>query len=219
MSEAPVSGSHRPLVVTLARDIVLNTTVPVASYYFAKAFVSPSELTALTIATAFPVLKSVHDVIRSRTLDPVAMIVLLGIVASIVALSFGGSPQLLLIRESFFTGAFGVACLLSLLPIFPRPIMFYFGRFFMTGNDPGRRKVYEQRWHLPDIRRGHQLVTAIWGFVYLGEFVLRAAIVYTLPAPVVLAVSPFMIGIATILAVIWTFRYSSALRKKAEQME
>jgi len=219
MPDHSFGTSYKPLVVSIARDIVINTTVPVACYYFSKAFISPSELIALAVATAFPILKSVRDVVRSGTPDPVAVVVLLGIVASIIALFFGGSPKLLLIRESFFTGALGFICLLSLLPVFPRPVMFYFGRFFVTENDPERIKVYEQRWQIPVVRRGHKFITAIWGFVYVGEFILRVAIVYTLPTPVVLAVSPFLVGVATIIAVIWTFRYAHVLRMKAEQAE
>jgi len=219
MPDQSFGTSYKALVVSIARDIAINTAIPVACYHFSKAFISPSELTALSIATAFPILKSVRDVVRGGTPDPVSVVVLLGIVASIMALFFSGSPKLLLIRESFFTGALGLICLLSLLPLFPHPVMFYFGRFFVTGNDPERIKVYERRWQIPLVRRGHKFIAAVWRFVYVGEFILRVAIVYTVPTPVVLAVSPFLVGVATVIAVIWTFRYAHVLRMKAEQSE
>jgi hypothetical protein len=198
------------LVRSLARDIALNASVPLACYYLAKRFVSPSELVALLLATAFPTLKSVHDVLRRHELDPVAVLVLLGLVTSIFALFVGGNPRVLLIRESFFTGAFGLACIVSLM--FPRPIMFYFGRHFMAGKDPAKRKLFDARWENPIARRAHRLVTIVWGLVYVGEFGIRVALVYTLSIPVVLTVSPFLMGIPTIATIAWTFRFAYKTR-------
>jgi len=206
------AASPRPLIKGLAWDIGLNATIPLACYYVSKRFVSPSELTALIAATAFPVLKSVYDITRRRELDPVAILVLLGIATSIAALFLGGDPRMLLVRESFITGAFGVTCLISLL--FPRPIMFYFGRYFMTGGDLERRKAYDERWGNPIARRAHRLITTVWGLVYVGEFVIRVALVYSLPSAIVLAASPFLTGGATIITIVWTFRYAFALRAR-----
>ena len=207
---APISA--RPLVVSLAWDIVLTTTIPLGCYLFWKRFVSPSELAALLFATSFPALKGAYDLLRRREINPVAVLVLLGIVSSILALSVGGDPRLLLIRESFFTGAFGLACLVSL--VFPRPMMFYFGRYFMAGADPAKRAHFDAGWGNSDVRRGHRLVTVVWGVVYTAEFVLRIILAYSLPAAVVLVISPTITGLATILTILWTFRYAFRPRGK-----
>ena len=206
------AASDRPSIIRLAWDIGLNATIPLACYYLSKRFVSSSELTALVLATGFPVFKSGYDIVRRRELDPVAVLVLLGIVTSIGALFLGGDPRVLLIRESLFTGAFGISCLISLL--FPRPIMFYFGRHFMAGKDAVRRKAYDARWGNPIARRGHRLITTVWGLVYAGECALRVALVYSASAAIVLAVGPFLTGGATIAMVVWTFRYAFKLRQR-----
>ena len=98
---------------------------------------SPSEFTALAVAAGFPPGKSLFEFMRRRQVDPISVVVLFGIAADCMALFAGGSPRLLLIRESIFTGAFAVTCLASLL--LPRPMMFYFGRHFIAGADAGRR--------------------------------------------------------------------------------
>ncbi len=203
---------YKSVIISLIWDIVLNATIPVACYFLVKRFVSPSELTALIAATGFPVLKSAYDLIRSRELDPVAMLVLLGIVTSILALFLKGDPRVLLIRESFITGAFGIACLVSL--IFPRPIMFYFARFFMAGKDPQRREAFNASVQNPAVLRGHRLVTLVWGLVYAGEFIARIIMVYSLSVAVVLIVSPFISGFATIFTIIWTFWYARKIRER-----
>jgi hypothetical protein len=98
----------------------------------------------------------------------------------------------------------------------PRPIMFYFGRYFLAGRDEQRRATFDARWHHPVARRAHRLVTTTWGLVYVVEFALRVTLVYAFAAPVVLAVSPFLTGLATIGAVVWTFWYASRVRERLE---
>jgi len=129
--------AFRPPVGAIVWGIVLNAIVPVVLYKLSKRYLSPSEFTALVVASMFPLAKNVFDVVRRGQVDPVSIVVLLGIAADGVALLCGGSARLLLVRESFFTGAFGFACFISLL--FPRPIMFYFARYFMAGTDPQRQ--------------------------------------------------------------------------------
>jgi hypothetical protein len=211
-TQADVGSASRPIVASLAWDIALNATIPAACYWFSKRFVSPSEMTALIVATGFPVFKSAYDVARHGEIDPVAVIVLLGIGTGILALSVGGDSRMLLIRESFFTGAFGIACLISLT--FPRPIMFYFGRHFIAGKDPQKLATFDARWQDPRARRAHRLVTVVWGLVYVGEFIARVLLVYRAPASVVLVVSPFLTGVATILVVMWTFWYAFRVRSQ-----
>ena len=208
---APNDAPRSP-VRSLLWDIGLNTTIPVALYLFAKHVLSRPELDALLCATAFPLVKSAYDLVRHRELDPVALLVLLGLITSMIAVLFGGDPRLLLIRESLFTGAFGLACLISLL--FPRPIMFYFGRYFLAGTDQQRRETFNARWHNPMVRRAHQLVTATWGLVYVGEFGLRVGLIFSLPTAVVLAIAPFMTGLATVGTIVWTFWYVRRIRDR-----
>src|ERR1700683_3529623 len=88
------------------RDIALNAIFPLVLYKLSKRYISPSEFTALAVATTFPLGKSIFDAVKRRRLDPVSVIVLLGIGASAVALLAGGSPRLLLVRESLFTAVF-----------------------------------------------------------------------------------------------------------------
>ena len=156
-----------------------------------------------------------YDLARHHEINPVAMLVLFEIVTSIGALFVSGDPRVLLVRESFVTGSFGLACFASLL--LPRPIMFYFGRYFMAGSDPEKRRVFNERLQNPVVHRGHQLVTAVWGAVYLGEFLIRLILIYTVAASVVLAVTPVLLGLAAILTIVWTFRYANKLRERVAQ--
>lgn len=204
--------NSKPPIRGILFDIALNAVVPLLLYRLSKRYISPSELTALSISAIFPLAKSVFDLLRRREFDSIAILVLLGIATSGVALLLGGSPKILLVRESLFTGVFGVACFVSLL--LPRPMMFYFGRFFIAGTDPLRRERFNANWALPEVRFANRLITIVWGIVYVAELVVRVILIYTVSTELVLVLSPILIGGATIFTLIWTFSYVRRLRAR-----
>lgn len=206
------SDPGRQLVRGVIWSMVLNTVVPVLLYEFSKHFISRSEYTALVFATLFPVADSIWGLARNRQLDPIAAMVIFGIIVDALAISLGGSPKLLLIRESFATGAFGVGCFVSLL--LPRPLMFYFGRYFMAGADAEKRARFDASWSLPEVRRGNRLITAMWGAVFVGELALRIVLVFTLPPAAVLVLSPLILGVLTVFAIVWSLAYGARIRQR-----
>ncbi len=211
-SPTPAAPSHR-LVTGLLTSVVLNAVIPVLLYRLTTRYLAAAEFTALTVAALFPLSLSIVEVCRGRTLDPVALLALLSIVVSMIAVGLGGSAKLLLIRESFFTGAFGIACLASLG--LPRPMMFYFGRHFTAGRDPTRVAEFNAGWQRAPFRRVARLITVVWGAASVGEFLIRVALVYTMPAPVVLVVSPIILGGLVIATILWTFGYLQRMRARA----
>ncbi len=194
-------------------DIALNAIIPLILYKLSKRYISPSEFTALLVATSFPLVKSLFDLVKHRELDPISVVVLLGIAASALALLAGGSPRILLLRESLFGAVFGIACFLSLF--LPRPLMFYFGRHFLAGNDPLKRRGYELSWTLPEVRFNNRVITVVWGSVYLGEFGIRVALIWLIPVAWVLVISPVLLGSLTLATIVWTFRRARRAREEA----
>lgn len=220
-NHANTNQINRPPVRNIVWGIVLNAVFPVILYKLSKRYYSPSEFTALVAAALFPIGKSGFELIYRRQLDPISILVLLGIGTDGVALLLGGSPRLLLVRESLLTGVFGLACFFSLL--LPRPMMFYFARYFVAGTDPARQARFNAAWQFPEVRFCHRLITIIWGCAFVGELVIRIILIYNLPAAVVLVVSPILIGVLTISTMIWAFAYGYRVRMRVmvrlQQME
>ena len=211
--------ASRPPLGSIVWSIVLNAIIPVILYKLTKRYVSRSEFTALVAATSFPLGKSIFDLARSGRVDPVSIVVLLGIATDGVALLFGGSPRLLLIRESLFTGAFGLACLVSLL--LPRPMMFYFGRHFIAGTDPQRQARFNASWQLSEVRFCNRLITTVWGCAFVAELILRIILIYSVSVATVLIISPLLLGTLTIITMIWAFSYGRrvGLRASAQPIQ
>ena len=209
-SDGQMSG---PPIRGIVWDMALNAIIPVVLYKLSKRYLSSSELTALIIATTFPACKSIIDLVRRGQIDPISIVVLLGIAVNGVALFLGGSPSFLLARESLFTGAICLACFVSLL--LPRPLMFYLGRYFMAGKDPQRQARFNASWQVPEVRFSHRLVTSVWGCAFIGDLILRIILIYNTSASTVLIVSPILIGTVTTVTMIWTFSYGRRVRSRA----
>ena len=79
--------------------------------------------------------------------------------------------------------------------ILPKSLGYYFARQFLTANDPRKRERFAALWQHPHFQSVLRGGTIFWGLLLMGEFVLRALMVLTLPIPVVLAVLPIVFNV------------------------
>jgi hypothetical protein len=191
-------------------DTAVSTILPLAVYRVSRAYLGASEMRALIYATVYPVAKSLFDLTRHKQINPVAILVALGIVTSIGALFLGGGTRVLLIRESLVTAVFGLTCFVSLL--LPRPLMFYFGRFFIAGSDPDKIASFNRNWAIAAVRMTHRLITAVWGCALLGEFAIRTWMALHLATATVLLVGPILFNATILVTFLWTMRYAKKVQ-------
>jgi hypothetical protein len=208
----PPAGGMRNSLRDIGRNLVISGVIPLIIYNLLKGR-GASDFTALAVAAIPPALDGLFGVLRRRRIDLIAALVLAGIAVSMVAVVIGGNPRVLLIRESFLTGALGVACFASLL-FFSRPLMFYFARYFETGDVPAKVAEFNAMWHHPYFRHVIRLITVVWGVAYTGEFLLRVVMASTLPIPIVVALSPVVFAAITVATILWTYAYARWARQR-----
>jgi hypothetical protein len=196
----------------LLPGILIDALCPLLVYQLLKQRTSASDTVALSVGALFPAANNIWTIIRKRHLDVVGVLVLVGIVGSLLAVLVGGSPRLLLIRESFISALIGLAFLISLA--LPRPLLFYVSRQFATGGDPARVAAFNQGWRSPTMRHGMRLMTLVWGVGTLGEFTLRVVLVLTLTVPQVLAISGVLFPAIYGALLAWSFAYGRRMRQR-----
>jgi hypothetical protein len=200
---APVAT---PSLRTILPSIVIDGLLPFLTYKLLTAYVpGMSDVRALAIGAVFPAVRGVVELLHRRSVDVIGAIVLAGIVVSIVGITVGGSPRLLLIRESFVTAALALVALSSLA--WKRPLLFYVGRQFAAGEDPEAKRRFDALWDIEGARRVFRLLTLVWSAGWLVEFALRVAMVLTLSVSTVLAVSPILFNGITLGLIAWTLAY------------
>lgn len=215
MATAPTQGSGPGAygsgfnVRGIALNLLVDAALPFITYQILTGR-GTDTIHALIISGIFPAVWSIGGLVRARRVDIIGGLVLLGIAVSIVAALIGGNAKLLLIRESFVTGALGIVALVSLLA--PRPLMFYFGRQMATGMDPARIASFDAAWRFSWFRRLFLLLTLVWGVGWTGEFALRVLLVSILTVPQALAITPVLFNLITVALIAWTFAYSRRVR-------
>ncbi|RAS24294.1 VC0807 family protein [Paraburkholderia bryophila] len=194
-------------------ELVVNFLLPWLVYRYSHPQLG--ETGALIASAVPPILWSLIELVRFRRVDALSVIVVAGIVLSIGAMALGGSPRMLLLRESLVSGAIGVAFLLS-LPM-RRPLIFYLARASVAREMEGGAARFEALMQeRPGLPAALRMMTLVWGVGLTGETALRSWMALTWPIERFLVVSPFIgYGIYGALTA-WTVWYRKSLRKRSE---
>jgi len=196
--------------------LLLDVVCPYLTYrYLQRYHPGIPQALALVLSGVFPALANLISIARSRSLDIIGVIVLLGLLVGAASILLGGNPRLALVRESFVTGALAIVCLASLVAG-PRPLLFYVGRDFSTGHNPARIAEFNRLWQRPGAPHVFRVMTAAWGVGWIVEVALKVLIVFSLTIPQALLIGPIESGVITALLILWTMRYVRGVRRRAE---
>ncbi len=204
--------SGRGLLRSLAPNLLINGVLPIVLYQVLTAR-GVATVPALVAGAVFPVAYTVVDWTRARRLDLIAGISLCFILVSAAASLISGSARFTLIKESFFTGLFGLVFLGSLLA--PRPLMFHMAQKFATGGDPERVRLWGERWQYPGFRHAMRVMTAIWGVMFVTEALIRVGLVFLLSTSVFLVASQVLFYSMFALTLFVTVAYGRRSRRRA----
>ena len=199
-------------------ELAFNFFFPWLAYRLALPYWG--ELGALYASAVPPVVWSMVEFARHRRVDALSVLVLLGIVLSVGVMFLGGSPRLLLVRESLISGAIGAAFVVSLL--WPRPLIYFLLRATVVrqtanevpGGENGEAR-FERVWReQAGLRRAVRMMTLVWGVGLVIENLLRCWMAWHWSIDRYLLISPFVgYGIYGAL-VLWTLVYRKRLRPR-----
>jgi intracellular septation protein A len=200
--------SFRALIPTLLVDVGGTMLV----YYLLLPHFAKTSLWPLLGATLVPIGSNLFTFARRRTVDIVGLLILIGLIAGLAGALFGGGQRLLLVRQSFVTGLFGLVLVISPF-VMRRPIGYYVMYEFLTANEALPEEHFDVLWRTRYFRQGVRIVTIAWGALLLGEFVLRAFMALHWNVGLVLGASPVIFTIIMLLAgvatAVWLGRATS----------
>jgi hypothetical protein len=171
---------------SMVPSLVINGAFPFILYQVLTGD-GVATVPALVAGSVFPLVYTFWGWVRTRHLDLIAGISLFFIVTGAAASLVSGSTRFTLIKESFFTGLFGLVFFGSLLA--PRPFMFYTAREFAAGGAPERMALWDERWQYPSFRHAMRVMTAMWGVTFITDALIRVGLVFVLSTSVFLVTS------------------------------
>ena len=196
--------------VMLGLELIFNFLLPWIVYRVAKPHVG--EIHAIMASAAPPMAWSLVEFARKRRVDAISVMVLGGIGLSLLGFALGGSPKLLLMRESLITGLIGIVFVGS--AIIGRPLMYVLASASLKRQSAEDSAEFETYKDDPAFRRMMGVMTLVWGIGFIAETAVRSVLVFSLPVGRFLIIGP-IVGYATIgLLMLWTFLYGRAAEKR-----
>jgi hypothetical protein len=163
------------------------------------------DVTALIVSAMPPLLWSVYELVKTRRLDAISVVVVASILFTLAATAMGGSARLIQIRDALVTGVVGVIFLGSLL--LKRPMIFYLARATMARHTADGAADFEQVWDKPDVPKLLRTLTAVWGAGLVGQTAVMCWLAWIWPIGRYLLVGPVVgYGIFGLLMV-WSLLY------------
>ena len=195
----------------IVREVVVNIALPLAIYSLAHPRFG--DVNALLASSAPPILWSLIEFARSRRIDALSLLVLVGIGLSLLAFLGGGSMRLLQLREKLVTIIVGVAFLGS--AAIGKPLMYELIRAFLARtNDPELQQV-EQARNVSRFRRAMTIMTLVWGIGLLADAGLSIALVYVLSIRTYMVVNPILCYTTIGSLTLWNLWFGRRLRARA----
>lgn len=170
------------------------------------------EVGALIASSAPPLLWSLFEFIRRRTLDAVSLLALAGIALSLLAFAGGGGVKALQLREKLVTGVIALVFLGS--AAIRKPLIYELARAGLRRRSSGELQAFEALRDNVHFRHSMTLMTLVWGFGLLADVAIAVALVLTLPVATYLLISPvFSYSVMGGLG-LWTFWYAQRQRRR-----
>ncbi len=160
---------------------------------------------ALIASAMPPLLWSIYELIKTRRLDAVSVLVVAGIVFTVGATAMGGSARLIQIRDALVTGVIGLMFLASLT--MQRPMIFYLARAMMARNTADGASEFEAMWARPGVPKLFWVLTAVWGAGLVVQTAIMCWLAWIWPIGRYLLLSP-PIGYGIFgLLMVWSLWY------------
>jgi hypothetical protein len=216
MSKTPL-GSHRPREVLekiiarvrvqgpgIVAKLGINFALPYLIYVWAERPLG--QVGALIAASAPSMLWSIIEFARKRRVDALSILALAGIALSLLAMLGGGGVKFLQLRERLVTAVIGLVFLGS--AAIGRPLIYQLARARVRAGSPSQTQSFDGLRESPVFRHAMMVMTLVWGTALVIEAAIAAALVFVLPIPAYLIVSP-VVGYGTLGAVTaWTYWYA-----------
>jgi hypothetical protein len=179
--------------------LIMDVAVPVGSYYLFRDGFGMSTVAALGWSSVLPAVRTGWSVVKDRTVNRLAALILFVNVAGVLLGFVAGDPRLMLAKDSAVSSVVGIGILVSVA--MGRPVMTAGMKPWLVKGDERREAAWAR---LLDgsaaFRRFERAFSVVWGVVLLGECVVRVVGAYTLPVDMMVWLGTVIMVVAMALA-------------------
>jgi hypothetical protein len=150
------------------------------SYYLLKSGFGMSTMAALGWSSVVPAMRTVWGVVRERTFNGLAALILFVNVVGLLLSLVAGDPRLMLAKDSGVSSVVGIGILVSVM--LGKPMMTAGLKPFITKGDAAKTAAWERLLSGSErFRKFERTFSLVWGVALFGECLARIVGAYTLP--------------------------------------
>ncbi|MEU1598404.1 VC0807 family protein [Streptomyces sp. NPDC005708] len=178
--------------------LVIDVAVPIGSYYLFKDGFGTSTLMALGLSSVVPAVRTVWGVVKERTLNAFAALILFVNVAGLLLSFVAGDPRLMLAKDSGISSVIGIGILASV--VMGKPMMTAGMKPWLVKGVAAREAAWTRLQDRSSaFRRAERVFSVVWGVVLLAECVVRVVGAYTLPVDTMVWMGSVVVAVAMTL--------------------
>ncbi|MGG2458857.1 VC0807 family protein [Streptomyces sp. RGM 3693] len=191
MSQQQSAGSQ---LVQALTPLVVDAGIPMAMYYVLSSGFGLTDVAALAWSSVVPALRTIWGLVRERTVNGLALLILVVNVVGLATSTLTGDPRLMMAKDSGVSSVVGIAMLLSVGA--GRPLMTAGLKPWVTKGSPQAEAAWDRlRAHNARFGQLERRFSLIWGSALLTECVVKIAGAYLLPVHT-------MVWLGTVLTVV-----------------
>ncbi|NEB00207.1 VC0807 family protein [Streptomyces sp. SID13726] len=160
--------------------LVVDVAVPIGAYYLLRNGLGMSTLMALGLSSVVPAVRTVWSVVKERTVNGLAALILVVNVVGLLLSLVAGDPRLMLAKDSGVSSVIGIGVLVSVA--MGKPLMTAGMKPWLVKGIAEREAAWARlQAGSADFRRAERRFSVVWGVILLTECVVRVVGAYTVP--------------------------------------
>ena len=204
------AGALRPLVFDLG--------VPLGSYYLLRKL-GVDLVPSLALSSVVPGVRAVVGLVRDRTFNGLATLIVVVNVVSIAVSFWTGDPRIMLAKDGAVSSTIGIAIMLSVLV--GRPLMTAGLKPMIVKGSASMATAFDRLSATsPRFRRLERLFSLVWGVILLSECGAKVFCAFTLPVGTMVWLSSVMvlgaIAVGIVVSSVFSVPMDTMVRRAAE---
>jgi len=182
------------------RPLVFDLGVPLGSYYLLRKL-GVDLVPALALSSVVPAVRAIVGLVRDRTFNGLATLIVVVNIVSIAVSCWTGDPRIMLAKDGAVSSTIGIAILLSVLV--GRPLMTAGLKPMIAKGSDAKVAAFDRLSATsPRFRRLERLFSLVWGVILLSECATKVFCAFTLPVGTMVWLSSVMVLGAIALGIV-----------------
>jgi hypothetical protein len=217
MTTTQITVQPKSSVTSALRPLILDLGVPLASYYLLRR-VGVDLVPSLALSSVVPAVRAVIGLVRDRTFNGLATLIVAVNVVSIAVSFWAGDPRVMLAKEGAVSSTVGIAILLSALA--GRPLMTAGLKPMIARGNAAKVGAFDRlSVTSPRFRRLERMFSLVWGVALLCESAASVFCAFTVPVGTMVWLSTVMtlgaIGVGIVVGSVFSYPMDMMVRHEA----